>query len=320
MKWNKLGKIFDPTEFDLPHNCFEFAKSPQALVFDDFVRVYFSAAERDSKGKLLSHVLYVDFDNDFNTVLGVSKQEVLPLGELGCFDEHGIFPFNIFKEDKKILAYTTGWNRKVSVSADASIGFAESTDQGITFQKLGNGPILTSSLYEPFLVGDAFVTKFNNTYHMWYIFGLRWINDPKTNISERVYKIAHAESTDGVEWDRDSKCIIPDRIDENECQALPTVIFNKDRYHMFFSYRDTFGFREDKTKSYRTGYAYSFDLVTWIRDDDNVGIERSEDGWDSDMMCYPFVFHSDDKVYMLYNGNEFGKYGFGLAILEDEKR
>ncbi len=319
MKWNKLGKIFDPTKYDLPHNCFAFAKSPQAIVFDDFVRVYFSAAEKDNSGKLLSHVLYVDFDKSFSNILDIAKKEVIPLGNLGCFDEHGIFPFNVYKDDNKILAFTTGWNRKISVSADAAIGFAQSDNQGLTFKKNGEGPILASSLHEPFLVGDAFVTKFNKIYHMWYIFGLRWINDPITNISERVYKIAHANSTDGINWNRDSQCIIPDSINENECQALPTVIYHKDRYHMFFSYRDALGFRIDKNKGYRTGYAYSYDLKNWTRDDKNVGIEFSNDGWDSDMMCYPFVFYCDDKVYMLYNGNEFGKYGFGIAVLEKEK-
>jgi hypothetical protein len=33
------------------------------------------------------------------------------------------------------------------------------------------------------------------------------------------------------------------------------------------------------------------------------------------MQCYPHVFECDGKVYLLYNGNEFGRYGFGLAEL-----
>lgn len=317
MKWKKLGKIFDPTEHDLPSNCFAFAKSPQAIVFDDFVRIYFSAAERDHKNKLLSHVMYVDFDKKFKNILKISPKEVIPLGELGCFDEHGIFPLNVYKDKDKILAYSTGWNRKVSVSADASIGFAQSYDNGETFEKYGKGPILSSSLNEPFLVGDAFVTKFNETYHMWYIYGVRWVKDACSNSAERVYKIAYADSKDGINWNRDSKCIISDVIDENECQALPTVIFYKNKYHMYFSYRNAFDFRTNKRNSYKTGYAYSEDLKNWTRDDSKVGIELSKEGWDSEMMCYPFVFHCDEKVYMLYNGNEFGKYGFGLAVLED---
>lgn len=317
MNWKKLGKIFDPTEHNLPENCFAYAKSPQAIVFEDYVRVYFSAAERDDKNKLLSHVLYVDFDKDFEEILRVSPKEVISLGELGAFDEHGIFPLNVYKDKDRILGYTTGWNRKVSVSADASIGFAQSFDNGETFEKYGTGPILTSSLNEPFLVGDAFVTKFNDDkYHMWYIYGIRWIEDEKSGVSERVYKIAYADSIDGINWNRDSKCIIPDVIDENECQALPTVIFYENRYHMFFSYRNAIGFRTNKKNSYRIGYAYSDDMKNWVRDDEHVGIKLSDSGWDSEMMCYPFVFHCDHNIYMLYNGNEFGKYGFGIAKLE----
>ena len=33
------------------------------------------------------------------------------------------------------------------------------------------------------------------------------------------------------------------------------------------------------------------------------------------MLCYPHVFEVKDKIFLLYNGNEFGKFGFGLAEL-----
>jgi hypothetical protein len=45
------------------------------------------------------------------------------------------------------------------------------------------------------------------------------------------------------------------------------------------------------------------------------GIDVTEDAWDSDMMCYPNTFECDGKIYLLYNGNEFGRHGFGLAKL-----
>ena len=74
MKWKKIGKIFDPTQHALPNNCKEFAQSPQVLLFDDFVRVYFSTRERDSTGKYLSHIAYVDFDKQFKKVINVAEQ------------------------------------------------------------------------------------------------------------------------------------------------------------------------------------------------------------------------------------------------------
>lgn len=317
MKWEKLGKIFDPTQHKLANNCQFYAQSPQAIVFDEFVRIYFSTRETEKNGKYLSHISFVDFDKDFKKILKVSTNTVIPLGSLGCFDEHGIFPLNVLKKGNKIFGYTCGINRRVSVSVESSIGLAISTDFGLTFEKYGDGPILTSSLYEPFLVCDPFVANFNDIFHMWYAYGSRWIEDSLDNEPQRVYKIVHAKSIDGISWEKEGRNIIAHKLNENECQALPTVIHFNNRYHMFFCYREATGFRKIKERGYRIGYAYSKDLVNWTRDDDNVGIEISKEGWDSDMMCYPHAFRCDEKIYLLYNGNEFGRLGFGLAVLED---
>lgn len=318
MRWIKLGKIFDPTKYKLPNNCFEFAQSPQTLVFTDFVRIYFSTREKDKTGKYLSHISFVDIDKAFKEVITVSKSTVIELGELGTFDEHGIFPLHIMRDKGRILGYISGWSRRVSVSVETSIGLAVSDDNGVTFKRIGHGPVLTSSLVEPFLVGDPFVLNINDIYHMWYIYGTRWINDQAKNIRERVYKIGHAISNDGISWNKEGRQLIDDRLNSDECQALPTIIEFGGRHHMFFCYRQAIGFRKKKESAYRIGYAFSDDLKNWVRDDANVGIDVSEDGWDSDMLCYPHVFHCDGKIYMLYNGNEFGRFGFGLAVLEDQ--
>ena len=317
MKWKKLGKIFDPTEHTLSNDCVEFAQSPQTLVFDDFVRIYFSTRKKDKNGKYLSYVSFIDVNKSFNKIINISKTTVIELGGLGCFDEHGIFPMHIFKDSDKILAYTCGWYRKVSVSVETSIGLAISHDRGNTFKKIGNGPILTSSLNEPFLVGDAFVRKYENIYHMWYIYGKHWLNLPEDNTPARVYKIGHATSEDGIAWIKEGKQIIADKLNSQECQALPAVIRFDNKYHMFFCYRQGTGFRKNKDRSYRIGYAFSEDLKNWTRDDDSTGIDVSENDWDSDMLCYPHVFSCDGNIYLLYNGNEFGRLGFGLAILEN---
>ena len=83
MKWVKLGKIFDPTQYKLPNDCVQFAQSPQTLVFDDFVRIYFSTRSVDkSNGKYLSHIAFVDMQKDLRDVIRVSDKPVIRLGEL----------------------------------------------------------------------------------------------------------------------------------------------------------------------------------------------------------------------------------------------
>jgi hypothetical protein len=69
------------------------------------------------------------------------------------------------------------------------------------------------------------------------------------------------------------------------------------------------------SKGYRLGYAESFDGLTWERHDEDVGIDVSENGWDSEMVCYSCVQPTKYGTYMFYNGNNYGETGFGVATL-----
>ncbi|MCP5249910.1 MAG: hypothetical protein H6942_15485 [Candidatus Accumulibacter sp.] len=318
MKWNKLGRIFDPSRHRLPNDCVQFAQSPQTLVFDDFVRVYFSTRAVDpGNGKYLSHVAFVDLRKNLREIIRVSDQTVIPLGGLGCFDEHGIFPINVMRHGDAVYAYTCGWNRRVSVSVDTAIGLAISRDDGLTFQRIGDGPVLAASLHEPCLVGDGFVRRIGDVFHMWYIFGTGWRRFAPAQAPDRTYKIGHAVSDDGINWlKEEARPIIADRLGTDESQALPSVIEIDGRQHMFFCYRQSSDFRNNKERGYRIGHAWSDDLSNWNRDDDNPLLDVTPGDWDSDMLCYPHVFECDGRVYLLYNGNEFGRHGFGLALLE----
>ncbi|WPU24866.1 hypothetical protein RI049_09035 [Cedecea neteri] len=313
--WIKHGKIFDPVEHQLANNCQYFAQSPQTLVFDDFIRIYFSTRALDpANGKFISHAAYVDMQKDFQKVLSVNSAPLLDDSDLGCFDEHGIFPFNVLHHQDKVFAYTTGWSRRVSVSVETAIGLAVSEDRGETFKRHGMGPVMAASLHEPCLVADAFVKFFNGQFHMWYIFGTGWKSYVDGAAPDRTYKIGYASSRDGIHWERiGANQIIEDVLGKDESQALPTVIKLGERYHMFFCYRESFDFRQASGRGYRLGYAWSDDLITWTRDDKVVPPVSPSGEWDSDMQCYPHIFECDNKVYLLYNGNEFGRHGFGLA-------
>ena len=61
-KWNKLGKAFAPQEIEGRKWLKEFAQAPAALLFEDFVRVYFSCRPpADENGQYVSYSAYVDF-------------------------------------------------------------------------------------------------------------------------------------------------------------------------------------------------------------------------------------------------------------------
>lgn len=315
-RWRKLGRIFEPARHGLPAGCVSHAQSPHALAIDGGVRVWFSTRSREpDTGKFVSHVGFADLDAGLREVRRVSDRPVLERGGLGCFDEHGVFPLSPLRVGGELWAYTTGWSRRVAVSVETAIGLVVSRDGGETFQRTGPGPVMAAALHEPCLVGDAYVERVEGRFHMWYIFGTGWRRYAAGGPPERVYKIAHAVSGDGLAWERDGLPIVPDRLGPDECQALPSVVRLDDRWHLFFCYRQPDDFRTNPARGYRIGHAWTDDLVRWTRDD-GLALDGTPGDWDGDMQCYPCAFAHAGQVFLLYNGDAFGRDGFGLAVLE----
>lgn len=315
-KWKKLGRVFKPEEIEGKDWLNEFAQAPSVLIFDKFIRVYFSCRPKaDENGQYVSYSSYVDLNrNNIFEIVNLADKPIFELGDLGTFDEFGTYPTSVIRKDNTVLAYYAGWTRCESVPFNVAIGAAISNDDGVTFKKLGNGPILSYTPDEPFILSGPKIRMYNNKWYLFYIAGKKWLkNEGKP---EPVYQIRMATSNDGINWTKHNKNIIETKLEEDECQASPDVFFYKNKYHMFFSYRYSIGYR-GKEKGYRLGYASSDDLINWKRDDSKVGIDVSEEGWDSEMISYSTVFELEGKVYMFYLGNQVGRYGFGAAILEE---
>jgi hypothetical protein len=313
--WKKLGKVFSPQEVQGRPWLREFAQAPATLVIDDVVRVFFSCRPpADAKGQYVSYSAYVDLDRrDLFKVRRVADQPILALGGLGEFDEFGTYPVSVIRDSDIVRAYYAGWTRCESVPFNVAIGTADSWDGGKTFVKKGNGPILSYSPDEPFVLSGPKVRRFNGQWQLFYIAGRKWkVVDGR---AEPVYKIRMATSGDGVHWTKLGKDLVESRVEEDEAQASPDVFYANGRYHMFFCYRHSSNYRS-KQNGYRIGYASSSNLVDWVRDDSKAGIDVSEQGWDTEMISYPHVFELDGKTYMAYLGDQVGRYGFGLAVLE----
>lgn len=312
MRWKKRGLIFTPNErYDWMQT---HAQIPFPLELDDCIRIYFATREKYVNNLCKSYGAYIDVKkDDFSEIVDISAHPILSLGGIGEFDEFGTMPASVIKIDNVFYMYYCGWTRAVSTPHKEEIGLATSSD-GKFFKKLGPGPLIGDSLYEPFLHSYPVVHEFDGLFHMFYHTGIRWIQGECQ--METQYLLRHAISNDGITWKRDYQNILPTKV-EYESQTSPTVFKKDGLYHMYFCYRYGLDFRNHRGRGYRIGYAYSKDLMHWTRDDESAGIDISESGWDSEMIAYPSVRKIGDKLYMFYCGNEFGKYGFGYAEAEE---
>ena len=298
--WNKLGRLFpiDKT------NAIQYAAVPLIGKIEcDIATIYFSNRNQNNKSELCSIKI------NMNTFLATEsvKLGLLQPGKIGEFDEDGVMACDIYEiENKKYLTYI-GWNRGVSVPFRNAIGIAKYEND--SFTKLFNGPVLDRSIYDPCFVASNCVINIDGTFIMYYLSCINWdeINGQLTH----YYNIKIAKSDNGINWIPTGNTAINFRYTNEYAISVPRVLIENNLYKMWYSYRGG-----PHSETYRIGYAESEDGFNWIRKDECVNLNTSKDDWDSDMLCYPFIFKHNDNTYMLYNGNGYGKTGFGIAKLE----
>ena len=140
---------------------------------------------------------------------------------------------------------------------------------------------------------------------MYYLSCREWIqNNDKL---EPTYDIKLAVSNDGINWTPTNKTIIA--LNENEGGIAS---FQKIDNKAWFSVRGKLSYRDNINESYKIKSATLIN-GEWIRDKE-INLDISSEGWDNEMVAYPYIIKENNKLIMFYNGNGFGKTGIGYAI------
>jgi hypothetical protein len=256
---------------------------------------------RDAEGR--SRIGLVLYDLEENKVTHVAEEPSLSLGERGAFDENGTsYPYLVEDEGRDRMYYT-GWIKGVHVRWYNELGVAESED-GKTFRRLSRAPIHLKNDADFIGIGSSCVIKDKDRWLMWYTRFDRWGGAGE---HEHYYNIKHAVSDDGLNWRAEPSVCIDFAGPHEYAIAKPCVVKLNDRFVMWYSHRG---------QHYLPGVATSTDGLNWRRQDEAVGIAPSASGWDSEMLCYPFVLERGDDLFMFYNGNGYGASGLGVAVAE----
>ena len=286
------------------------AQLPTPLQIDrDIYRFYFSS--RDEMGR--SRPFFVDYCMSKKKVITVTDEPVLELGEPGMFDDSGIMPSSIVKVGDVHYLYYIGWNQRKNISYQLAIGLAISTDGGNSFHKYSKGPILDRNIHDPIFCAAPCVHLKDGSFTMWYISATGWPS--YGGQPEPVYLVKSAKSQDGKSWKTQEDVAIPYKF-KGEAIGRPWVLEVNGKYHMWYSSRGSDSYRHVGGQHYQIGYAQSEDGNCWTRHDRDLDLLLSTSSWDSEMQEYTAIFEHNGKFYMLYNGNTFGRDGFGLAVLE----
>lgn len=303
--WEKKGLVYSSAVDGWTH-----ASHPCALHLtgNEFLIAFTS---RDCNRR--SHIFLAKavVTNDSISLTSAPRMALLP-GPIGTFDCDGVISVCFVKFKNTTYLYYVGWQNLPEGLWICDTGRAIVDAEKLELTKEFQGPLLGRDAQHPlFAAATAFHVE-EDLWHTWYNSGIAW-NKDEAGWTPR-YGIHHATSKDGVSWNCEPGLVIPFKDEHEYAFGRPSVLKEDGVYYMWFAHRAS-----PTVTQYRIGFASSTDGVNWSRADERAGIDVSESGWDSEMICYPYLFTHEDRVYMLYNGNSYGKTGFGIAVLGDDR-
>ncbi len=306
MKFEKRGLVYAPP-FDGSWKDNSALTPTPVLLPDNTIRVY--AGFRDKDG--ISRIGFVDLHpEDPTRIIKVSERPVLDIGEPGMFDDNGMILGEIINKDGQTFMFYVGFQLVQKVKFFAFSGLAIKSTQGESFIRINQTPLLDRGQEAKFIRAIHSVIIEDDIFRIWYAIGNSWqiINGK----SFPKYEIFYTETADPHNFpELGTKCIGVNKKNNEYRIGRPRVYRFNNKYLMFFTYGTTDG-------RYMAGMAISTDGVTWSRDDSKLGIELSENGWDSIHLCYPALITVKNKTFMFYNGNNMGYDGFGVAEMVDD--
>lgn len=304
MKWEKLGLIWGPDgSRSWARNS---ALQPTAFALDDdVIRIY--AGLRDDEG--VSRVGYVDISSDDPTrVLGISEEPALDIGRPGTFDENGVVPTCAVSIDGRIFLFYAGYQLGQKIRFSVFGGLAVSDDGGRSFARVHEVPLTDRTDDELYFRVIHCVMLERGIWHAWYGAGKTFA--PFEGKTLPVYDIRHMQSTDIRHFAGPGRVVVPLREPDEHRVGRPWVVRRNGGYVMFFG-------AATKRDNYRLAYAESADGIHWTRKNDPFGLESAPGDWDSKMTAYPCFVSRGEGGYLFYNGNDYGREGFGCAVLRE---
>jgi hypothetical protein len=303
MKWKKAGLIYGPSGETSWARHSALQPTPLVRSEDGSIRIF--AGFRDDEG--VSRVGFVDVDADNpSRVLNVSERPALDVGMPGAFDENGVVPCALVERDNRLYLFYAGYQLGQKVKFYVFGGLAVSDDGGQTFARFSRAPVCDRTNDELYFRVIHTMMLDDGRWRAWYGAGDSF--DVEGGRQYPRYNIRHSFSSDGIHLSGESQISI-DMMDSEYRVGRPYVIKHGGLYRMFFG-------GGTKAEGYRLAYAESIDGFVWKRQDEAVGIEVAQAGWDSRMQAYPAVVTYNGRTYLFYNGNDYGRDGFGYAVLE----
>lgn len=304
MNWLKLGLVWGP-DGTLPWaRTHAMVPTPIDLPQLGVIRIFFSGCDQSG----IARPGFVDVSPaDPARVVAVHPEPLMDIGLPGTFDENGVLVTSVVRlPDGRLHMYYVGFELGTRIRYRLLSGLAVSDDDGVTFVRHSPVPVLERTPDDLYFRGGPCVLHENGRFRMWYVGGSHWLDIDGKAMPE--YRVKYLESDDGIVWGGSGQLVLDITDKDEHGFGRPWIRPTLDGYEMYYSVR------RKSLRAYRMGYAVSTDGLSWRRRDEQMGLDITPGSFDSDAIMYAAPIRVGERMYCYYNGNDFGRDGFAVAV------
>lgn len=294
---NRLGRIFDPQQFQLNGTSLSHAANPVVIkVNRNLFRIFFNS--RDEKQR--SSVYSIDFDLSTLRLIPDTLRVQFLLNSSNSYFKDGVSLGSHFELGGVNWIGFMGWINPPAKHWYGTIGKFQLNDN-FDFERIEENPWFDLDNHNQISLSYPAVYASKNIMHVWYGTTLSWDGGN----GEMIHILKEKISRDCVRFESTNR-VVEWKMGESQAFSRPAILQIHDHFLMAYSVRG------NKTK-YRIGFGLIEDNSSIVKQ--MCTFYASTSKWESEMVEYPYLVSHGDSIFMFYNGNDYGRSGIGLAQL-----
>jgi hypothetical protein len=255
-----------------------------------------------------SYTFLYELDPETFKIIRRPEKPIFDLGNPGAFDSMGVMTSCALEMGSKLYLYYMGWNIPNDVPFHNAIGLAISEDNGKSFRRFSDGPILDRNLSDPYYVATPFVHREMDAFAMYYMSGLPWRK--RGEKWQPYYEIRKAISQDGIRFVPETTSLVSP-IEGKECAVARPWIWHSSssaEMKMLFCGRMDF----------YSIYLAKQEGLSWKRLSQPLIAPTGQHGSRySNNISYPALWEHRGRKIVFCNGNDYGRSSVLSFEIED---
>lgn len=281
-----------------------YVSNPTPLIINKTIfRLFFNSRDEKNRSSIYSiDITYPEFLPNYESI----KLQMM-FGNNSQYFSHGISLGQIFQVNNCKFVTVMGWKNHYSKHWEGQLGYVPINSSG-NLTALSDKPWVSLGESDSVSLSYPVIIPETGYLRIWYGTTITW--DAGNGEMLHILKEGKIDLEGNF---RKTKSTVPYILGHAQAFSRPAVLEVNGSRLLAYSFRGS-------ASKYRIGFMWLNDYSSASQLNGIKSFEPSENSWENEMVEYPSFLTIENNIYMFYNGNEFGKTGVGVVLLEIDSK